>query len=230
MVRFISFICGFVVLCFLWGIYSAPMWRYRLIVDVDTPEGKYSAASVIQVNVDESRRRLRVTGEAVSVDLGKRGNLFVLLRSEQNIDNASAIVPATFPGPPPGTPDGIKYYTTLRAEADVPGSAMPMLVSFLVMHDPKTIAPIDSANLASTFGPGVRLEHVYIQMVPAGIWPFSIASAFWPVRLAGTPVTRTVQSLLPWLSKHPEPRLLPISNRFDHAPMSNLTHGDFLKE
>lgn len=218
-------------LAVLWGSVSAvPIWRYRLTFDVKTPEGPRSGSSVIQVAVDMNRRRFRVSGEAVAVDLGQRGTFFAILRSERNVDNASAIVWTAFPGPPSGTPGGIRYFSSLRAEADVPASAMPMLVSFRAMEDPTTVARVEAADLAASFGPGVTLRRARIRMVPAGIFPFNRLGFPAFENWVGTPISRLLRKKLPWLSRYPEPRILPLSNHYDYDPMSNLTHGDFIKE
>jgi hypothetical protein len=197
------------------------MWRYRLTLTVDTPEGSRSGSSVIQVNVDKSRRQFRVSGEAVMVDLGKRGSFLAILRSEQNVDNASAIVPAAFPGPPPGTPDGIRYYSALRAEVDIPASVMPMLVRFYVNDDPKTVARVDRANLAASFGPGVSLARARIEMVPVGVWPLNILGISTPEALTGIPVTRTLEGKIPWLDRY-------FDRHFDESKTQKVSENQLL--
>ena len=78
-----------------------PDYRYRLTVEVETPEGIRSGSSVIEVITKVSSKYSipnagsvisRVKGEAVTVDLGKRGVLFALLRSEYDEDWASRAV------------------------------------------------------------------------------------------------------------------------------------------
>lgn len=75
-----------------------PDYRYRLTVEVETPEGIKSGSSVIQVSKKVTSQYSipnagsvisRVKGEAVTVDLGERGVLFALLRSEYDVDWAS---------------------------------------------------------------------------------------------------------------------------------------------
>ena len=61
-------------------------YRYRLAAAVDTPEGVKRASSVIQIEVYKSGGLQRqgsqhFYGEAVPIDLGRRGTLFVLLTS-----------------------------------------------------------------------------------------------------------------------------------------------------
>lgn len=68
-----------------------PKYRYRLTVEVDTPEGVKSGSSVIEVstamsgpnNIPTPGSLYRTArGEAVTVDLGERGLLFALIQSD----------------------------------------------------------------------------------------------------------------------------------------------------
>lgn len=75
-----------------------PDYRYLLTVEVDTPEGIKTGSSVIEVSTRKAGEYeiptpkqvfTRIKGEAVAVDLGKRGTMFALLRSEYNVDWAA---------------------------------------------------------------------------------------------------------------------------------------------
>lgn len=83
-----------------------PNYRYRLTVEVDTPEGVKSGSSVIEVETAMSGPNnisspgslyLRARGEAVTVDLGERGLLFALLRSRYIIDWAAGALMSVVP-------------------------------------------------------------------------------------------------------------------------------------
>ena len=72
-----------------------PDYRYRLTVEVDTPEGVRSGASVIEVKTGQSGAYnipspntlfFRASGEAVAVDLPNGQTLFALLRSETSVN------------------------------------------------------------------------------------------------------------------------------------------------
>ena len=63
---------------------SGAAYRYRLTLDVETPEGAKTGSSVIEVRTWEThfegkRTNHEVRGQAVVVDLGARGLLFALL-------------------------------------------------------------------------------------------------------------------------------------------------------
>ena len=66
---------------------NRPAHKYRLTVEVETPEGRKSASGVMAVHPDRSytrRGQTRTLGDAVFVDLGQGKNLVALLA---HIDN-----------------------------------------------------------------------------------------------------------------------------------------------
>lgn len=91
-----------------------PTYRYRLTVEVDTPEGLKAGSSVIEVRTSAMHlggigggAGANARGEAVTVDLGARGLLFALLGSEVNEGWAAGIMPtfAKRPTSPTGNQD-----------------------------------------------------------------------------------------------------------------------------
>ena len=60
---------------------------------------------------------------------------------------------------------------------DVPFEILPKLVRFGSINDPHTLAPVSPYDLAASFGPGVKLERVILQLTddpvtpPPEIWP-----------------------------------------------------------
>lgn len=185
------------VFAVLWGVghILAPTgtWRYRLTVEVETPEGIKTGSAVREVKVvhgipltPESRPSTRVKGEAVMVDLGERGKVFALL------DHAFEIVHRSFPLPGSGvggigtTPEAIRYYASLKSGvAEVATEWRPRMVTFADMQDPTSVqlvyqtdwceernekggisryGCVKADNFAAIFGGGVRLKHVTIEM------------------------------------------------------------------
>lgn len=112
-------------------------------------------------------------GEAVAVDLGKRGYLFALLRSATSVDDAYRIVYKSFPWPEgPGgehTTPGILYYNALHGSARVPPSAMPLLVRFRDIQNLETVELVNPDDLAASFGDGVNLVEAKIELIPTNI-------------------------------------------------------------
>jgi hypothetical protein len=97
--------CGVVVKD---GSKHYPDYRYRLSVEVDTPEGVKRGSSVIEVSTyvsgkytipDPGKLFTKVRGDAVTVDLGTRGVMFALLRSEYSVDWAAGVLSSVTPDP-----------------------------------------------------------------------------------------------------------------------------------
>src|SRR4051812_10059597 len=71
-----------------WNIaYPSGTWHYKMTVTVETPEGIKTGSAVRAVTVHlvprlslEVHPTIEVKGEAVAVDLGRRGVLFALMR------------------------------------------------------------------------------------------------------------------------------------------------------
>jgi hypothetical protein len=122
-----------------------------------------------------------VRGEAVAIDLGDRGMLFSLLRSEEISEYAMDIVFNAFPRPGPNGPtrsggltaEGIAYYSSLEAKAELSNDQLPMLVRFRDINDQKSVELVRPDELFRFFGEGVSLHRVTIEMtdddVTAGI-------------------------------------------------------------
>jgi hypothetical protein len=74
-----------------------------------------------------------------------------------------------------------------------------------------------------TYGDDVHFRRAFVEMVPAGSWPFNAIG--WPASLAGEPVTRGLETKMPWL---PHPQYL--SGRFDCDMYkdSHCLHGGHL--
>jgi hypothetical protein len=171
------------------------------MVEVDTPEGLKSGSSVIEVSTrvsgeysipDPGKIFTKVRGEAVAIDLGKRGTLFALLRSEKSVDWAGGPLMFFVPNVPykdieeilekenrdPSFDIRMKglyklqgqyvlprhYYNVLHKpkESDTP-TAYPIMVMFKDIQDPKSVTKIDPDNLAANFGKGVKLKRITVE-------------------------------------------------------------------
>jgi hypothetical protein len=172
-----------------------PDYRFRLAVEVDTPEGTKTGSSVIEVSTAIAGASSiptpgavshRVQGEAVTVDLGRRGLLFALLRSEDNSDWASNVMFRLAPRITDSTADGrfdadrgfkAQFDAMLkqRGRVELPRTfpaqghlrdqpARPMMVHFSDIADPRTIQKVDPDDLSAVFGKGVKLKRVTIQL------------------------------------------------------------------
>lgn len=155
-----------------------PNYRYKLTVEVDTPEGVKSGHSVIEV-IKPWRPGASSRGQAVAVDLPGRQTLFVLLRSEQTSDwSDDAMAPAWPPIQRSGDEekDVAALLRAARAMGQVPLPRVrklgamgemdhtPYFVRFKDMRDPMTIEKVDPDNMARSFGEGVRLKGLLVEI------------------------------------------------------------------
>lgn len=140
-------------------------WHQRLTLVVETPSGPMSASSV-------TRRSLRFTdgwfvppeargaassysGEAVVLEVAPGRYLFALLGAPNPFE-------VFFPGAAPV--EVAPQLETLRETREVPRRQYPMLVTFDDVADPTTVARVDPDNLAASFGPGVTLRGMTLEI------------------------------------------------------------------
>ncbi len=181
-----------------------PTYRYRLTVEVDTPEGLRTGSSVIEVETSQSSENTiptpgkinhRLRGEAVAVDLGQRGVIFALLRSEREVDWAKYVMFLLAPVPPKDTEDRFadRYAAMLEMDQliELPRHfpdqghlkdrpARPMLVTFSDIENPGSVTKVDPDNLSEVLGDGVSLRRITVQMTDE-------------------PVTHKIDNRLSWL-------------------------------
>jgi hypothetical protein len=199
-----------------------PDYRYRLTVEVETPEGLRTGSSVIQVASHvASEYALRpgalitqVTGEAVAVDLPDGKVLFALLTKPGSEEGANRYAfDALIPKPWQGWEEYVRDVYALVERHDVgtlPPTAYPMLVTFGDIHDPKSVHQVDPSNLAASFGQGVRLRRIVVQMTD-------------------NPVTASIGRRLVWLGVYPEPALNKSHQKDDYSLSATIQQGAFLK-
>lgn len=207
---------------------KAPDYRYRLTVEVETPQGLCSGSSVIEVEQSIGRTTmsgfgeqvfLRIRGEAVAVDLPDGRTLYALLRSGGDVEWAARVIPFLSPDTKDDNP--LNDLLLLEGKKELPrtwskpgpfnnGSAYPTMVTFGDEAHPKSVVEVDPDDLAATFGEGVKLKRI-----TAGI--------------TDDPVTTEIEKRLGWLSQYPEPSLDPGHDPKDYSLPATLRHGDFRK-
>jgi hypothetical protein len=161
---------------------------YRLKVEVETPQGLRTGSSVIWVkavrnpnwvNPEGRGIRTRFRGEAVAIDLPNGRTIFALLRTVGGNRDAPAEWPVTSFGnildPQADFVDDVKQLSQITRSGvmrplpktehvlpnggdDIP--ALPLLVTFKDKNDPGSIVPVDSDDLAASFGAGYRLKAI----------------------------------------------------------------------
>ncbi|RRN67240.1 hypothetical protein [Agrobacterium deltaense] len=189
-------------------------WNQKLTVTVETPQGEKSASSVTRQRMihrdgwyvlpDARGAGVGYSGEAVVLEVMPGRYLFALLEHKPN--------PFEIFYPDQAPVEVAERLETLRAVRIVPPDQYPRLVTFDDIANPMSVRPVDPANLAASFGPGVRLKSIQLE-------------------ITGEPVTEgRIKSVLVWLSQYPEPKLGPATGGTGNAPFYRfISHGDFLQ-
>ena len=143
--------------------------RYKLTYLVDVNGETRTGSGVIEIRAEDTSKLpllgrgfgSSATGEAVVVDFGNGRYVFSLL------NNAATLPFKPFIKNLGNNKTGIDVLRELRNEKpkiELQFDIMPTLVTFINMENPKSIKRIDPANFQDTFGPGVRLLSVTLEV------------------------------------------------------------------
>lgn len=138
-------------------IESSGKYRFRMTVEVMTPQGlktgsgvmAVSAREIIKTLPDEGAGSGGILGEAVVVDLAD-GPIFVLLTIPDaaqplDVEVTHALAPAAPLDPVRNYVAAVRSLGQLwsPAKADLPRASWPMMVRFRDINDPKTVERVD---------------------------------------------------------------------------------------
>lgn len=177
---------------------NRPNHKYRLAIEVETPEGVKAASGVMAVHPDRSYSRGGKTttrGDAVFVDLGGGKNLVVLLAhldKSLELDEINYVALRAYKAA--GRNVSFNQMSRMTGTVPVTGEVIPLLVSFADRADPATARLVPSDNLEAALGQGIRLRGITAEVVPNGVWPLDFGGPL------GDPVTRGIEAKLPWLN------------------------------
>jgi hypothetical protein len=152
-------------------------WNQKLTVTVETPEGEVSASSVSAVSwrkhwirTDGMGWSFDLTGEAVVVEVTPGRYLFALLKGAGTAEYMGSVAAASIAGRDGRVIDGA-LFREVQGRRDraagvitVPEVQYPILVTFGDIADPASVKLVDPADLAASFGPGVRLKSVTLEV------------------------------------------------------------------
>lgn len=162
-------------------------YRFRLHVEVETPEGTKAGSSVIEVawwtEIIVGHGELgkdSVTGDAVFVDLGDAKNVMALLGMGRTGSNRSISEMPMKAFGYRGGDAAERAMETQVGSADLTLDNMPTLVTFRDLKDPGSVEVVNPRDLAEAFGPGYSLGRVWIETTT-------------------DPVVQTIEQKLPWL-------------------------------
>jgi hypothetical protein len=179
---------------------NRPGHKYRLTVEVETPEGVKSASGVMAVHPDRSYSRggrTQTKGDAVFVDLGGGRNLVALLAhiddGKLDLDGIN-YVPLRAYGAAGGKRVTFNDLNRLTGMVPVRDALIPVLVTFTDPKNPGSVGLVVPDDVEATLGKGFRLHAITAEVVPNGVWPLDFGGPL------GAPVTRGIEARLPWLN------------------------------
>ena len=179
---------------------NRPGHKYRLTVEVTTPEGVKSGSGILAVVPDRNYNRggrTTMRGEAVFVDLGRGKNLVALLAHQQgaklDLDDINYVALRAY-GAARGNRVSFNELNRQTGVVAVQGDLMPVLVSFGDPLDPTTARLVAGDHVEAVLGDGYALRGLTAEIVPNGLWPIDFGGAL------GEPVTRGLEARLPWLA------------------------------
>ena len=207
--------------------YPSHSWRQRITFAVSTPQGEKvgSAVQAVEWNPnpifkDGAAFHLTLKGEAVAVEIAPGQVLFALLDGPAGYQHTGLLALYQFGG---GRPDRGHYpwtdsnFAAVRAAHGAAATPLrpdlyPLLVTFRDLNDPKTVEQVDPADLAASFGAGVKLARATVELTDAQ-------------------VTTGIEKRLPWIANGYNESLLderevgrPVR---ELRPASLLTYGAF---
>jgi len=179
---------------------NRPNHKYRLTVEVMTPDGIRSASGILAVVPDRgySRRgRTTMLGEAVFVDLGQGKNLVALLAHRQDakldFDDINYVALRAY-GAARSARVSFNEMSRQTGIVQVEGDLVPVLVSFGDRNNPATARRVAGDHAEAVLGDGYALRGLTAEMVPKGLWPIDFGGVL------GESVTRGIETKLPWLA------------------------------
>ena len=177
---------------------NRPGHKYRLTVEVETPQGRKSASGVLAVHPDRSYSRgghTKTVGDAVYVDLGGGKNLVALLAHiDKNLELDGTNYVALRAYLAGGKRVSFNEMNRQTGIVPVTGALIPVLATFADPANPGTARNVSPDESETALGKGYRLHGITAEAVPNGFWPLDFGGAL------GEPVTRGIQSKLSWLN------------------------------
>lgn len=169
-------VLGLVLVTVWWKAqFPSTSWRYKITIEIETPEGIKSGAAVREVrawknaakliNPDVAPIEYEVIGEAVVVDLGKRGLLFGLIDwdSYEEVYNS-------FPFNSFDVDKRLHYYRSLKIGSMAKlQKRRPQLIAFKDLSDSKTLHRLSYEHLDDFFGNNVQFKQVIVEITDASV-------------------------------------------------------------
>ncbi|WNM62089.1 hypothetical protein [Candidatus Nitrospira neomarina] len=151
-------------------------WHQKMTLEVEADGQGYPGSSVVEVswrkndpigaaNGPEWIGGIR--GEAPYVEVPGHGVLFGLISFAGNSSYAADLAPQVITDRK-GWARGPQEFSLAKAAEEqtltIPHDRYPLLVTFSDITDPKTVQQVDPTNLAATFGAGVSLKRITLEI------------------------------------------------------------------
>ena len=184
MIRSTCFVLALVAALILSGCVEDEHWNQKLTLIVQTPNGEITGSVVQRIDWEGvsglyaeatksnegAKTKMSVTGEALALEIAPGRWLFALLKGDQGWKGE----PGTNFGYAVGVPKG-HFARSQEAVGDIlalpkdtpvtlPREAWPMLVTFDEVAKPETVRRVDPNDVAATFGSGVELKGVTLEV------------------------------------------------------------------
>lgn len=186
-------VLGVILLASLIYFYR-PDHKYRLTVEVETPQGVKSAAGVMaihrgKISISGIGGGIGTKGDAIFVDLGNGRNVIALLahgKDGLDSDGMSYLALNAFAS----AGERVQFKDVKDLSGKVPVTGKPTLITFTNLADPLSARELNPADIGAVLGEGYRLRGVTLEMVPVGFWPFDFGGVLGE--------TRGIQARFPW--------------------------------
>lgn len=184
------------------------MWRYKLTLAVETPEGVKSGHSIVEIVQRtfwyENTLNTYATGEALYLHLGPGRRPLIALLTVTSPSGANRFI---YTGSKQlfeaygeklewngGRNDALARAIEKRGVVRIGTESLPDLVTFADVSDPKSVMRVDPDDLTATLGPGVKWKSMTVELVSPGTWPLNVLG------FSGEPLTTGIEQRLPWLA------------------------------
>ncbi|WP_275069010.1 twin-arginine translocation signal domain-containing protein [Nitratireductor alexandrii] len=189
-------------------------WNQKLTVEVLVDGETVSGAAVSYVRWQEANALdhypTAYRGEATVVDLGERGLLFALIGEptkyiagytlHEELGERRSDYETLYP-----------KIASFRGVREVAREAYPLLVTFTDIADPATVRRVDPDDLVDTFGPGVALKRVTLEITDEAV------------------TEGEVEAVLRWLGEYPETPLGRSPDSFAPVFAATVNNGNFVR-
>ncbi len=167
-------------------------WHQKMTVEVEVGDQLYTGSSVVKMSVFghpdmplvHGNLDLEILGEAVMVELPQNQYLFALLT--YNAFLASRVFADKMEGAL--TESGNRWAAIiagLHERRNIDPQDYTLLVTFSDINDPKTVQKVDPDNLAATFGSGVSLKRIILEITDEPVTEGKIESVLGWLKTIG---------------------------------------------